>query len=94
MPDIPELRDFQCVNGCYTDIFGSTIWSPTRIGQVASFAEVVEMKIAQTVGPAPRQEAAPKAVVGKPKLTRKELKAMTPAASMEAVLSRKYEIVD
>jgi hypothetical protein len=90
MPDIGELRDLQCVNGCYTDIFGNTIWSPTRPGQVATFAEVLEMRFAP-----PRREAAKApAVVGKPKLTRKELKAMTPAAQMEAATSGKFEFVD
>jgi hypothetical protein len=91
MPDIGEICDLQLVDGRYTDIFGNTIWSQTRPGQVATFAEVLEMKFA----PPKKQEAAKApAVVGKPKLTRKELKAMTPAAQMEAATSGKYEIVD
>jgi hypothetical protein len=90
MPDIGELRDLQCVNGCYTDIFGNTIWSPTRPGQVATFAEVLEMKFAP-----PRKEAAKApVVVGKPKLTRKEHAAMDPSKRLEVALSGKYEFVD
>jgi hypothetical protein len=91
MPDIGEIRDLQLVDGRFTDIFGNTLWSPTRPGQVATFAEVLEMKFAP-----PRKEAAkaPPTVVGKPKLSRKELKAMTPAAQMEAATSGKYEFVD
>jgi hypothetical protein len=56
-----------------------------------------ERPYGQQQQPATDPPPKPKSVsgtVGKPKLTRKELKAMTPAAQMEAATSGRYEIVD